>query len=402
MRGSVFRRCTSCGSRLPDAERTCERCGSRRFTWTYRATVSAPGSPRRQVSKGGFQTQDEAARALRDVKASRDRGLFLTTDKLTLRKFVEEKWLPDQRTRLRQSTFATYETNLRQHVLNQIGHVRLDRLTRDHLERLYEGLSGPQDTDRRTLSLKSVRNIHGTVRKVLNDAMRRGYLPHNVALTVDLPAAARPEMQTWSAQELALFLDQAKDDPFYVPILLAATTGMRRGEVLGLRWRDVDLLRGRVAVRQTLVCVGYEIVFSKPKTKKSVRTVPLDNRARAALSAQGALQAEHRLCLDNKYIDSDLVFAEPDGRPVHPQRLSAAFERLARSFGLRPIRFHDLRHSFATLALQAGVFPKVVSEILGHSTVAFTMDVYSHAIPAMQEEAVERVSALIFGEGGGV
>jgi integrase len=212
-------------------------------------------------------------------------------------------------------------------------------------------------------------------------------------------------MSTWSAAELASFLDQLRGDPLHAPILLAATTGMRRGEVLGLRWRDTDLDAGRVAIRQTLAAVRdvdgdggrHLLVFGEPKTAKGRRTVPLPPQTVAVLRAHRKAQAAERLQAGPDYTDRDLVFAEPDGTPIHPDKFRKRFEvRIGRS-GLPPVRFHDLRHTYATLALQAGVHAKVVPEILGHANIGITLDTYSHAIPAMQESAAATVARLVFG-----
>jgi integrase len=236
-----------------------------------------------------------------------------------------------------------------------------------------------------------------------------GKLARNVAQAPTvrrrLPRHAKPEMRTWSAPELASFLDQLRGDPLHAPILLAATTGMRRGEVLGLRWRDTDLDAGRVAVRQTLAAVRdvdgdrgrHVLVFGEPKTAKSRRTVPLPAQTVAVLRAHRKAQAAERLLAGADYGDQDLVFAEPDGAPIHPDKFRKRFEvRIGRS-GLPPIRFHDLRHTYATLALRAGVHPKVVAEVLGHANISITLDTYSHAIPAMQESAAATVARLVFG-----
>jgi integrase len=236
-----------------------------------------------------------------------------------------------------------------------------------------------------------------------------GKLARNVAQAPTvrrrLPRHAKPEMRTWSAPELASFLDQLRGDPLHAPILLAATTGMRRGEVLGLRWRDTDLDAGRVAVRQTLAAVRdvdgqvgrHLLVFGEPKTAKGRRTVPLPPQTVATLREHRRRQLAERLAVGPDYSDQDLVFAEPDGTPIHPDKFRKRFEvRIGRS-GLTPIRFHDLRHTYATLALQAGVHGKVVSGILGHANIGITLDTYSHAIPAMEESAAETVAALVFG-----
>lgn len=194
-------------------------------------------------------------------------------------------------------------------------------------------------------------------------------------------------MTTWSAEELRHFLKSIQGDRLYAAFLLAATTGMRRGEVLGLRWRDVDLAAARVSIRQTLITIGYELAWSTPKTDRGRRNVALDPTTVEALRAHRAQQLEERLLLGPSFRDDDLVFCQPDGAPIHPDSLCGLFERFAKRASLPRIRFHDLRHTHASLALTAGVHPKVVSERLGHADIALTLNTYSHAIPALQETA---------------
>jgi integrase len=180
--------------------------------------------------------------------------------------------------------------------------------------------------------------------------------------------------------------------------VLAATTGLRRGELLGLRWRDLDLGAGRLSVTQTLVSVNYAVSFSTPKTAAGRRSVALDPATVAALRAHRVAVLEERLSLGLGAPTEDaLAFTAIDGTPLHPGQFSDRFDRLVKAAGVPRIRFHDLRHTHATLALRAGVHPKVVSERLGHSTISVTLDTYSHAIPAMQEEAAAKVAALVFG-----
>lgn len=221
----------------------------------------------------------------------------------------------------------------------------------------------------------------------------------NVADQANPPVPAqRQELTTWTAAELRRFLDYVSGDRLVGAYTLAATTGLRRGEVLGLRWRDVDLDAAWVRVVQTLVTVNYKVIVSTPKTNRGRRSVALDPTTVAALRAHRVRQAEERLALGiGAAPDDALVFAEPDGALLHPGHFSDRFDRLVKAAEVPRIRLHDLRHTHATLALQAGVHPKVVSERLGHSTIAITLDTYSHAIPAMEEEAAAKVARLVFG-----
>ncbi len=179
--------------------------------------------------------------------------------------------------------------------------------------------------------------------------------------------------------------------------VLLLTTGLRRGEALGLKWSDLDLDAGRLSVRRTLVAVGYDVKWSEPKTAKSRRSVALDAGTVSAMRSHRRQQLEERMALGSGYRDDDLVFARVDGSPIHPQTVSQAFERHAKAAGLSPIRLHDLRHTAATLMLEGGVPLKVVSERLGHSSIGITADVYQHVTEHMQDEAAAKLGAALLG-----
>jgi integrase len=201
------------------------------------------------------------------------------------------------------------------------------------------------------------------------------------------PPHRRRELRTWTAQELRQFLGSVQDDRLYAAWRLAALTGMRRGEVLGLRWADLDLDGGWLSVRQTLVVIDNQPQLSQPKTTRGSRRLALDPGTVTALRVHRKAQAAERLAIGPAWSDEDLVFTCQDGRALQPEYVRRQFDR----------RFHDLRHTHATLALQAGVHPKVVSERLGHTTVTMTLDIYSHAIPAMQQDAATTIAGLVTG-----
>jgi integrase len=178
---------------------------------------------------------------------------------------------------------------------------------------------------------------------------------------------------------------------------LIATTGMRRGEVLGLRWADVDLDGGRISIVQTHVILNRKVAVSEPKTLKGRRSIALDGATVAALRQFHRRQLEERLRYGDHWTDSGLVVVREDGSPVNPQSFSSWFAQHTRAAGLPPIRLHDMRHSYATAALLAGIPAKVVSERLGHANIAVTLDTYLHVLPNMQEKAAEQVAQLILG-----
>jgi integrase len=202
-------------------------------------------------------------------------------------------------------------------------------------------------------------------------------------------------MRSWTADELRAFLAASAQHPLFPLYRLAASTGMRRGEILGLRWKDVDLERRRLTVRQQLSRQGEAVSFGQPKTKAGRRSIALDP---ATINVLRALREARKVIVGQfgaAYQPHDLVFARADGSPHDPDSVSHTFDRLVRAAGLPAIRLHDLRHTHATLALQAGVHPKVVQERLGHSSISVTLDLYSHAVPALEEDAAGRIAAMV-------
>jgi integrase len=207
----------------------------------------------------------------------------------------------------------------------------------------------------------------------------------------------RPEMIVWTHEQLRAFLAHVAGDRFNALWRLAATTGMRRGELLGPRWTDLDLDAGVLNVAQTRVKGGGTVGYGRPKTAKGRRAIALDEATVAMLKAHRKTQARERLAWGPGYRDEGLIFCREDGSPIDPDVLSQRFDRLVRDAGLPRIRLHDLRHTYATAALRAGVPIKVVSERLGHATPAITLAVYAHVLPGMDPEAAEQVAALVDG-----
>lgn len=368
-------------------------------TWTayWYETV---GGRRRQRSKGGFATRRAANDHVTAVLASMQSRTYVSPVRTTFGSYLLDAWLPAQRQRLRNSTFSDYRRRIEQHIVPALGHIQLQELDARHLDKLYADLLARGARDGSALAPKTVRNVHVVIRKALADATRKRIVTRNVALDADPPKVPGPgerEMATWTPDELRKFLDAIAHHRLAAAFVLAASTGMRRGEVLGVRWSDIDLDNGTVAIRQTIVSVSYEVQLSEPKTARGRRTISLDPATVAVLRWHQQAQERERQALAD-YEDHDLVFARLDGRPVHPDHFSQLFDRTVARLKLRRVRLHDLRHTYATLALRAGVDPKTVSSRLGHATVAFTLDVYTKAVPQLDREAADKIAGLIFGE----
>ena len=351
---------------------------------------------RRQEKKGGFRTQKEAQSAMRARLVAIESGVGVAPAKQTVGEYFE-KWLAGMRGQVRPGTFQSYETIVKRHVIPHLGAKRLQNLTAEDVKAWYATIAAPTEDRPKGLAPKTVRNARVVMRKALGDAVVSGTLIRNPAALAKPLALRKVPMKTWTGEEVGAFLDFTAGDRMAAAWVLAAMTGMRRGEVLGLRWEDVDLERGRASVQQTLVSVAYKVQLSEPKTKAGKRSVPLEGRTVAALRSWRARQAAERLEWGPAWDDQGrgLVFTREDGEWVHPDRFTQMFDLAVKRSGLRRIRLHDVRHTFASLALQAGVSPKVVSEILGHANIGITLDTYSHVIPSMMENATAMVAASI-------
>jgi len=362
-------------------------------TWTaYWKVDTAKGL--RQRTKGGFLTRKKAETFLNETIARLQDGGFVDPSKVTVAEFLVDSWLPSRATSLRPTTFDAYTRIVDRHVVPRLGHVRLQQLSPHDLDRFYA------DVLNAGLAPKSVRNMHTMLHKALRDAMRKNLVVRNVADAADPPRLARPgenEMKTWSPEHLRVFLNEISKHRLGAAYILAATTGMRRGEVIGLRWRDVDLSARRLVIAHTITAVGYKLVEGAPKTNRGRRTIALDVETARLLTEHRDRQRAEKDAVGIGYRDRGLVFAREDGSPVHPDYFSQTFDRTVARLGLPRIRLHDLRHTHATLGLAAGVPVKVMSSRLGHATSAFTQDVYMHAIPELEEAAAEQIAGLVFG-----
>ncbi|MCA1704397.1 MAG: site-specific integrase [Actinobacteria bacterium] len=312
--------------------------------------------------------------------------------KTSLAEFLRAEWLPAIKTTVRATTFANYESHIERHLVPHLGDLRLGELDGRTLNGFYAVLLAHGRTDGKGgLAPSSVRRIHAALHKALKDAVRWGFLTENPADAADPPklrAEGPNEMTTWTAEQLRAFLAFAITDPLYPLWFLLASTGMRRGEALGLRWCDVDLDAGQVSVRRSVVSVNGSAQLSTPKTSRSRRVIAIDHRTVAVLA-----ELRSRACASDP---SQPIFEGCFNSSLDPVVTTRRFKELVAASGLPRIRLHDLRHTHATLALQAGVHPKIVSERLGHSTVSMTLDVYSHAVPHMQRDAADQIARVVW------
>ena len=377
--------------------------GKKYYVVIYDGIDPATGKEKRRWVAAGNR-RDDADKLVTELTKRSHRGETVVSEKLTLGQYLTTRWLPVQESRLRASTYDSYRRNIDLHVIPALGERLLDRLTAEDIDLFYASLlkegrkkkSPGEKVDAKGLAPKTVHNIHVMLNKALSDAARKGTVVRNVVALADPPslqARKRNEIKAWDIDQLVTFLGAIAPHRLSPAFFLAAHTGMRRGEVLGLRWRDLDLDANRVAVRQALVSVAYEVSISDVKTGTSRRTIDIDADVVGVLRDWFKTRTEERE--GTEPAADDLVFTKDDGSWLHPDTFSQLFDRTVARIKVPVISLHDLRHTHATLLLKAGVHVKVVSERLGHANVAFTMNVYQHVLPGMQAAAADTVSLLI-------
>ena len=364
--------------------------------WQFVLDLGVDGTgKRRQLRRRGFGTKREAQAAMVETQSQVLRGEVANPGRRTLADYAEQ-WLDAVQASLEPAAWTNYRTCLRLYVLPRLGHVRLSSITPLTLSSLYAELLRSGGRKGRPLSPTSVRLVHAVLRKALNDAVLWGLLSSNPAMRASVPKRRRPTLTVWTPEQAAAFAAGVAGDRLEACWLVALSCGLRRGELAGLRWSDLDLERGLLRVdSQRTTDSDYNIVTKEPKAS-SRRSVALAGRAVSALRRHRVRQAREQLAAGPVWRDTGLVFVAEDGRGLHPQRITDLFQECCADLGLPRIRLHDLRHTAATLALVAGVHPKVVQERLGHSTISMTLDTYSHVVVGMQQEAAVAVERLLF------
>jgi integrase len=343
---------------------------------------------RRQRSKGGFPTRRDAQHFLTDMLARVGDGSYAQPSKQTLGDYLTREWLPAIESTVRPLTFTQYRSVVRIRIVPTLGHLRLQALTGGHVNMLYREL------EQAGLSVATRRQTHAVLHRALCDAVRWGRLIRNPADMADPPSAARTRVQSWTAKELGRFLEHVRGDRFFALWRLAATTGLRRGELAGLTWRCLDLENARVSVEQQLIPTRGGVSFGPPKSSRSRRTVALDAETVNVLGEHREIQLAERAFAGDAYLDQDLVFADELGGTIHPQRLTEWFGQLRKAAGLPTGTLHVLRHTAATLALTSGIPVHIVAARLGDNANT-VLSTYAHLLPQSDELAAERVAALI-------
>lgn len=344
--------------------------GKKRYKW-------------RTVKGTKKQAESELNKLLREIETGTD----LEPGRLTTAEFLEQ-WLDASRSRVGPRTWERYAQLMRLHVVPVLGSIPLGKLRPLHLERLYSKLLG------KGLAARTVLHVHRVLHSALHQAVRWQLVPRNVAGAVTPPRPVTRDIEPIDPEQAVRLIESVKGTLLEVPVVLALGTGMRRGEVLGLRWKDIDLSSGRARIAQTVQATQEGLQFLPPKTHRSKRSVSLPAFVVETLKRHRKTQNERRLLVGESWHDHDLVIDRGNGEPLPPHTLSQQFRVASRKASL-DLNFHGLRHAHASLMLAGGVHLKVVSQRLGHSTISITADLYSHVSPSVEEEAAVILNDLL-------
>lgn len=337
---------------------------------------------------GGFDTKKEAETFLASKVVEVNNGTFINKD-CTFGEFIEN-WLTYKEKRIRPGSYVAYTKALNR-IPDSIRKLRLEKLSPQHLQHLYNELENDG------LSSRTTKHLHVIINGILKQAVRWEFVNKNVASLVDSPTFEQRSLRVWNIDELQRFIHHAEKDDYYALFMLAISTGMRRGELLGLRWCDVDLNRCRLQIVQAVTYVDSKPLVGPPKTPSSQRSITFPESIGYLLkrhkNAQDRLKRDFGFPINS----TDYVFPRNDhlDMPIHSSTLSYHFKDVCLSANVPRIRFHDLRHTHATLLLQQGVNLKVIQDRLGHSKINVTLDIYSHVLPDMQRQASDEIAAIL-------
>lgn len=388
-----------------------EGCISQRKDGTWCAVITIgrkeDGSLKRRFFYG--KTREEAAGKLTKALAELQQGTYVEPSKLTVGEWLDT-WLKEySRPHTRPTTRDNYEMVIRVHIKPAISNILLSKLTATHLQKFYNDLLAKGRKDGKGgLSSRTVRLAHTIMHASLKQALQSGLVVKNVSEATKPPRMQKQEMRVLTPEEMDRFLKAIEGDRLAAAFLLDLSTGLRRGELLALRWQDMDLRwqdgelkEGVVNVKRTLVRVNVEdgstktaLTYQEPKTKHGRRMVPIPGEVLPELKSHKVRQAQERLKLGEAYENNNLVFCAVDGKPLDPSSFGKHFSKLVQQAGIKGATMHTLRHTYATRLLEANEHPKVVQELLGHSNITMTLDTYSHVMPELKRAAAAKLNGL--------
>jgi integrase len=352
------------------------------------------GTRRRRSVFG--KTRRECADKLKEILADQQKGTLLTdTKRQTVTQYLDDWLLNSVKPTVRASTYASYKQLCALYIIPSLGRIQLTQLAPQQIRAFLNELSKRQGVRTgKALSARTVQYCHAILRRSLGQAVRLGLLARNPVALIDPPKATRSEAKYLTPDQARTFLASVKGDRLECLYTLAITLGLRRGELLGLTWDSIDTGECILAVSKTLQRVEGKLQFVDPKTARSKRVVVLSNAAMTALKAHRIRQLEERLLAGSRWEEYNLVFPNTEGKPYDGGNMVKEFHKALKRASLPDTNFHSLRHTCASLLLAQGVHMRVVMELLGHSQIAMTMDLYSHVVPELKREAADRMDAL--------
>jgi integrase len=371
-------------------------------TWTVHINWTDPNGDKHQHKRGGFQRKAEAKQYQDRYRSEIHTGRRLGTSKLRVGDYLTREWLPQRKADLKQSTYASYVNCVNTHIIPHIGNTRLEELSVRKVEQFYrtlqtEGRKGTSVTQGEGLSPKTVSNVAGVLHRSMRDAVRWGHIANNPIINAIKPSKKSPEMLSWQPNELGAFIEHTHNDRHAALWQLAATTGMRRGELLGLRWDDVDFKNKKISIHRARIRAGNAVIEETPKTLAGRRTISLDTGTITVLRQLKARQAEERLAMGECWLDTEgHVFTDPGGLLPNPNTVTRRFQALVKKAQLPRIRLHDVRHSYVVAARRAGVDIKTISQRIGHADTNVTLSVYDHVFQEDDTRAADDTATLIY------
>jgi len=444
-KGHVYKRCgctvvengkrKQLGKNCPRLKRPDGAWNPRHGTWTFAMSVEGERGSRKQIVRGGYESQREAQAAMDELKGKAARGIDVTS-RLTVGQYLRE-WIASKKD-IKRNTLRSYTGHIDRYWDPHLGHLRLTELRVHHVSTVFAAIDKHNELCRkgsatRPVGPASTQRIRATLRTALSDAVRQGLITTNPAALVKLPSAKRPKglvwtddrverwqagvdelvaggvrlrkaraavptpsrVMVWRPDQLGAFLDHAADDRLYALWHLYAFRGLRRGEACGLEWPEVDLAGGTIAIVRQRISIGGVVHEDTPKSDAGERTIALDGDTVTALRAHRKQQLADRMATGSAWVESGKVFTGQDGRPLDPEHVTDRFHDLCADAGVPPIRLHDLRHGAASLMLAAGVSMKTVQETLGHSNIALTANTYTSVYPEVAQAAAEATARMV-------
>jgi len=383
-------------------------CKRKSGGWEGKITIGIDpntGKPKRRTFYG--KTQKEVKEKIEKAKSDILTGIYVEPQKLTIEMWLNRYLDTFIKPNLKPASYANYKDLLKNHINPSIGKVELQKFTTDILQQFYnqKSISGRLDGKDGGLSSRIIRMMHQVIGRALKQAVKQHLIPFNPAEAVTLPKLKYKEITPFNKNEVKQYLSAAQDNRLYAAFLLDLTTGLRRGELLALQWDDIDIDKRILAIKRTLSRVRLvddgisKLMVGEPKTEKGKRVIPLLPEIIEELKGHKVRQAKERLKKGEQYENNDLVFCTPEGKYIEPRNFHRIHTAILEKAELRHVRIHDLRHTFATILLEAGEDPKTMSELLGHAKVSTTLDIYCHSSIEMKEQTVSKLGGLIFNIG---